>query len=190
MTLPDSFPLGLASLQRETAAGRALPPVERWNPAHCGDIDIRIARDGTWFHQGSPFTRRELVRLFSTILRKDPDGFHLVTPGEKMRIQVDDAPFLAVLLRTDGEGETRRLTFTTKVGDETVAGADNPIRVETNVETGEPAPYVHVRRGLEARISRNVFYQLADMAVPGDGKYAGQLGVWSEGHFFPLGPQS
>jgi hypothetical protein len=190
MTLPDGLPLGLASLQRETAAGRALPPVERWNPAHCGDIDIRIARDGTWYHQGAPFTRRELVRLFSTILRKDPDGFHLVTPSEKMRIRVDDAPFLAVLLRAEGEGEKQRLTFTTNVGDETVAGADNPIRVETNAETGEPAPYIHVRRGLEACISRNVFYQLADMAVPGEDEYVDQLGVWSEGRFFPLGPQS
>jgi hypothetical protein len=190
MTLPDGLPLGLASLQRESAAGRTLPPVERWNPAHCGDIDIRIARDGTWFHQGSPFTRRELVRLFSTILRKDADGFHLVTPGEKMRIRVDDAPFTAVLLRDEGEGVRRRLIFITNVGDETVAGPDNPIRVETHAESGEPAPYVHVRRGLEARISRNVFYQLADMAVPGEHEYAGLLGVWSEGQFFPLGPQS
>ena len=87
------FSIGLASLQRNSAAGRALPPVERWNPTHCGDIDIRIARDGTWYHEGTPIGRRELVRLFSTILRKDPDGFHLVTPAEKMRIRVDDAPF-------------------------------------------------------------------------------------------------
>ncbi len=190
MTLPDGLPLGLASLQRETAAGRALPPVERWNPAHCGDIDIRIARDGTWYHQGSPFTRRELVRLFSTILRKDPDGYHLVTPGEKMRIRVEDVPFLAVLLRAEGEGETQRLIFTTNVGDETIAGPDNPIRVETNPETGEPAPYVHVRRGLEARISRNVFYQLTDIAIPGTGETSDRLGVWSDGRFFVLGPQS
>ena len=89
------LPLGLASLQRELAAGRKLPPVEKWNPAHCGEIDIRIGRDGTWFHQGAPIARRELVRLFSTILRKEPDGFYLVTPAEKMRIQVEDAPFLA-----------------------------------------------------------------------------------------------
>ena len=95
-----------------------------------------------------------------------------------------------MLLRADGEGETQRLVFTTNVGDETMAGPDNPIRVETHAETGEPAPYLHVRRGLEARISRNVFYQLADIAVPGKGEYAGQLGVWSEGCFFPLGPQS
>jgi hypothetical protein len=184
MTNSENFPIGLASLQRDAAAGRALPPVERWNPPHCGDIDIRIARDGTWYHQGAPFARRELVRLFSTILRKDPDGFHLVTPGEKMRIRVDDVPFLAVLVRAECEGPAQRLVFMTNVGDETVAGNDNPIRVETNALTGEPAPYVHVRRGLEARIARSVFYQLADLAVPGED---GAVGVWSEGVFFPLG---
>jgi hypothetical protein len=181
------LPIGLASLQRDAAAGRKLPPVEKWNPQHCGDIDIRIARDGTWFHNGTPIGRRELVRLFSTILRKDADGYHLVTPVEKMRIVVDDAPFLAVLLRVEGEGREQRLVFTTNVGDETVAGPDNPIRVETDAKTEEPAPYVHVRRGLEAKIARAVFYQLADMAVPGEGGGEGPLGVWSDGVFFPLG---
>ena len=181
------FPLGLASLQREAASGRRLPPVERWNPAHCGDIDIRIARDGTWYHQGSPIGRKELVRLFSTILRRDPEGYVLVTPAEKMRIVVEDAPFLAVLMDAEGAGHDQRLTFTTNVGDETVAGADNPIRVETDPVTGEPAPYVHVRKGLEARIARPVFYQLADLGVPGEGEHAGFLGVWSGGRFFPLG---
>lgn len=176
--------IGLASLQRELAQTWRLPPVEKWHPAHCGEIDIRIARDGTWFHEGTPIARRELVRLFSTILRKDADGFHLVTPAEKMRIRVDDAPFLAVLLRAECEGRAQRLVFTTNVGDETVAGADNPMRVITNPQTGEPAPYVHVRAGLEAKISRAVFYQLADMAVPGED---GMLGVWSEGKFFALG---
>jgi hypothetical protein len=182
----DGISIGLASLQRDLANAYRLPPVEKWNPAHCGEIDIRIARDGTWFHEGTPIGRRELVRLFSTILRKDPDGYVLVTPGEKMRIRVEDVPFLAVLLRE----EAGRLIFTTNVGDETVAGPDNPIRVETHPETGEPAPYVHVRRGLEARISRTVFYQLADIAVPGAGAFAGQLGVWSEGVFFALGRPS
>jgi hypothetical protein len=181
----DGFSIGLASLQRDAAAGRALPPVERWNPAHCGDIDIRIARDGTWYHLGAPFSRRELVRLFSTILRKDPEGYVLVTPGEKMRIRVDDAPFVAVLLSVTGEGQKQRLIFTTNVGDETVAGPENPIRVAVKAETGEPSPYVHVRRGLEALIARSVFYQLAELAVPGP---EGVLGVWSEGVFFPLGP--
>jgi hypothetical protein len=178
---------GLADLQREAAAGRKLPPVERWNPTHCGDIDIRIARDGTWFHQGTPVGRKELVRLFSTILRKDGDDYVLVTPVEKMRIRVEDAPFTAVLMEVAGEGRDQRLTFITNVGDETVAGADNPIRVETDPISEEPAPYVHVRRGLEARIARAVFYQLADLAMPGEGEHAGMLGVWSGGVFFPIG---
>src|SRR5258706_12846192 len=150
--MSQEFSIGLASLQRDAAAGRGLPPVERWNPEHCGDIDIRIARDGTWFHLGTPIGRKELVRLFSTILRKDPDGYHLVTPVEKMRITVDDAPFVAVLLNVEGGREAQRLRFVTNVGDETIAGRENPIRVETNPATGEPAPYVHVRRGLEALI--------------------------------------
>src|ERR1700743_603462 len=152
--MPDSFTLGLASLQRESAAGRKLPPVEKWNPSHCGDIDIRMSRDGTCFHEGSPVGRRELVRLFSTILRKDGDDYVLVTPAEKMRIVVEDAPFLAVLLRVEGEGRDQKLIFTTNVGEETAASRDNPIRVVIDPTTREPAPYVHVRRGLEAKISR------------------------------------
>lgn len=177
---------GLASFQRELAGGRGLPPVDHWHPALCGDIDIRIARDGTWFHQGTPIGRRELVRLFSTILRKEPDGYYLVTPAEKMRIRVEDVPFLAVLLDVEGEGSARRLKFTTNVGDEVVAGPENRIRVESS-ERGEPAPYIHVRSALEARISRNVFYQLVEIAVPNDGGVENQLGVWSDGVFFSLG---
>lgn len=183
----SAFSMGLASLQREAAEGRSLPPVERWNPEHCGDIDIRIARDGTWFHNGSPIGRHELVRLFSTILRKDPDGYHLVTPVEKMRITVEEAPFIAVLLTVEGEAREQRLTFTTNVGDDVVAGPDNPIRVETDPDTEAPSPYVHVRRGLEAKIARSVFYQLAALAVPGEGDHEGFLGVWSGGQFFALG---
>ncbi len=179
------LPLGLASLQRETAAGRKLPPVEKWNPAHCGEIDIRIARDGTWFHQGTPVGRRELVRLFSTILRKEADAYYLVTPAEKMRIQVENVPFLAVLLEVSGSGREQELAFTTNVGDEVIAGAEHRIRVENAPGTGEPAPYLHVRSGLEARASRSVFYQLADIAVPGERD--DELGVWSSGMFFPIG---
>jgi hypothetical protein len=185
--MSNDFSIGLASLQRDAAAGRGLPPVENWNPSHCGTIDIRIARDGTWFHLGTPIGRKELVRLFSTILRRDPDGYHLVTPAEKMRITVDDAPFLAVLLNVEGSGKEQRLTFITNVGDETIAGPQNAIRVETDPVLDIPAPYVHVRRGLEARISRTVFYQLVDLAVPGRGPHAGLLGVWSDGIYFPLG---
>jgi hypothetical protein len=136
---------------------------------------------------GTPIGRKELVRLFSTILRKDPDGYHLVTPAEKMRIRVEDAPFLAVLMDVEGKGRDQTLRFLTNVGDETIAGPGNPIRVETDPATEQPAPYVHVRKGLEARIARSVFYQLADLAVPGEGAHAGKLGVWSEGVFFPLG---
>jgi hypothetical protein len=182
--MSGGFPVGLAQLQREASAGRGLPPVERWNPAHCGDIDIRIARDGTWFHQGTPIGRKELVRLFSTILRKDDEDYVLVTPAEKMRIVVEDAPFLAVLMDAEGEGTAQRLVFTTNVGDVSVAGPENPIHVTADPKTGEPAPYVHVRRGLEAKIARAVFYQLADLAVP----RGGVLGVWSDGVFFAIGP--
>jgi len=185
--MTSDIPLGLASLQREAARARALPPVEGWNPALCGEIDIRITRDGSWLHQGAPIARKELVRLFSTILRKDPDGYFLVTPAEKLRITVDDAPFVAVLLTVEGAGQDGRLVFTTNVGDEIVAGSDNPIRVVSDPQTQEPSPSLHVRCGLVARISRAVFYQLADLATPGTGEHRGQLGVWSDGVFFPLG---
>ena len=166
---------------------KGLPPVEQWHPAHCGAIDIRIARDGTWYHEGTPIGRKELMRLFSTVLRKEADGFYLVTPVEKMKIVVEDAPFVAVLLRAEGAGHDQKLVFTTNVGDETVAGTANPIRVVSDPGTGEPAPYVHVRCGLEAKIARPVFYQLAELAEPGEG---GVLGVWSGGVFFPLGPSA
>lgn len=180
---PD-FPIGLASLLKDSAQARDLPPVERWHPAHCGDIDIRIARDGTWFHNGTPFARHALVRLFSTILRKDPDGFHLVTPAEKLRIKVEDAPFLAVLLRSEGTGPTQRLIFTTNVGDEVEVDPEHAIRVDVDPVTQAPSPYVHVRRGLEARLSRSVFYQLVDLA---QSDRHGVLGVYSNGHRFILG---
>jgi uncharacterized protein len=152
--------------------------VHLWHPAHCGDIDIVIRKDGRWFHEGSPIGREALVRLFSTVLRKDPDGIHLVTPGEKLKITVEDAPFVAV--RVDRRGD--RLVFLTNVGDETEAGPGNPIRVEVSAD-GEPRPYVHVRAGLEALIARPVFYELVSMAEERDG----QLGVSSGGAWFPLG---
>jgi hypothetical protein len=164
---------------------KGLPPVAQWNPAQCGTIDIRIARDGTWYHDGTPIGRKELVRLFSTVLRKEADGFYLVTPAEKMKIVVEDAPFVAVLLKVEGAGRDQKLVFTTNVGDQTAAGPENVIRVEADPAMHEPAPYVHVRNGLEAKIARPVFYQLADIAEHGDD---GTLGVWSAGTFFVLGP--
>lgn len=169
------------------APGRGLPPVHLWNPAHSGEIDIVIKSDGRWIHEGSPIAREALVRLFSTILRRDFDGFHLVTPVEKLKITVEDAPFVAVRVdraRNEEGGETLR--FRTNVGDEVEAGPDNPIRVAFGAD-GEPRPYVHVRRGLEALIARPVFYELAEMAEPRATAEGEMLGVASNGAWFALG---
>ena len=180
---PKSGLAGVTEAARQ-APGRGLPPVHLWNPAHCGDIDIVIKRNGLWFHEGTPIGREALVRLFSTVLRKDPDGFHLVTPVEKMKITVEDAPFIAV--RVDREGGD--LKFTTNVGDEVTAGPDNPIRVEIDAETGEPRPYLHVRRGLEALIARPVFYELVEMAHEEDTPEGRRFCVTSGGASFAVGP--
>lgn len=165
------------------APGRGLPPVHLWTPAHSGEIDIVIKRDGRWLHEGAAISREALVRLFSTVLRKDPDGFWLVTPVEKLRITVEDAPFVAV--RVDREGGA--LKFLTNVGDEVEAGPDNAIRVEVG-EGGEPRPYLHVRRGLEALIARPVYYELVEMAEERATPQGATLGVTSNGAFFPVGP--
>lgn len=171
------------------APGRGLPPVHLWNPAHCGEIDIVIKKDGLWFHEGTPIGREALVRLFSTVLRKDPDGFHLVTPVEKMRITVEDAPFIATRVdRLQGEDGGDRLKFLTNVGDEVEAGPENEIRVEMCAATGEPRPYLHVRRGLEALIARPVFYELVEMAQERETPEGPRLGVASNGTWFPIGP--
>lgn len=174
MTTPKT----LDDLEKAAQPKRGPPPVHLWNPAHTGEIDIVIRRDGSWTHEGGVIGREALVRLFSTILRKDDDGIFLVTPVEKLRITVEDAPFLAV--RVDRAGEA--LKFTTNVGDEVEAGPENPIRIEEG-EGGEPRPYVHVRRGLEALIARPVFYELVEMAQERDGV----LGVASNGAWFPIG---
>jgi hypothetical protein len=164
-------------------AGGKLPPVHQWNPPFCGEMDMRIGRDGTWFYQGGPIGRKPMVRLFSTVLRHDEDGrYYLVTPVEKLAIRVDDAPFLAVEMTAHGEGEAQVLTFRTNVEDEVMAGPEHPIRVAVAAD-GEPSPYVHVRDRLEALIARAVFYDLVELAVERDGRF----GVWSAGVFFPIG---
>src|SRR5579863_9727061 len=155
---------GIVAEAKKQAPGRGLPPVHLWHPEHCGEIDIVIKKDGLWFHEGTPIGREALVRLFSTVLRKDPDGFHLVTPVEKMKITVEDAPFIAV--RVDRVGQA--LKFLTNVGDEVEAGPENAIRVEMDPASGAPHPYLHVRRGLEALIARPVFYELVEMAQERD----------------------
>ena len=178
----DSGLDGVIAAARQ-APGRGLPPVHLWNPAHVGDIDIVIKRDGRWLHEGAVISREALVRLFSTVLRKDADGFCLVTPVEKMRITVEDAPFIAV--RVDQVGDT--LKFLTNVGDEVEAGPDHAIRVEIAPD-GEPRPYLHVRRGLEALISRPVFYELVEMAQERETPEGATLGIASNGAWFPVGP--
>jgi uncharacterized protein len=175
---------GIAASARAAKKGKGLPPVHKWNPPFCGDLDMRIARDGTWFYLGTPIGRFELVRLFSSILRKDGDDYFLVTPVEKVGITVDDAPFVAVDFTAEGTGEAQVLTFHTHVGDTAVAGPDHPIRVTRDPETGEPSPYVLVRANLEALIDRKSFYRLVEIGTHHDGWF----GLWSSGEFFRIIP--
>lgn len=166
------------------AKTRGLPPLEKWNPPFCGDIDMQIRRDGTWFYEGTPIGRPGLVKLFSTILWREGDNYFLVTPVEKVGITVEDAPFVAVDFEVSGSDADQVLSFTTNLGDITRAGPDAPIRVERDSETGEPSPYVLVRRNLEALIDRKSFYRLVDLGVHHDGWF----GVWSGGQFFGIIP--
>ena len=167
---------------------RGLPPVEKWNPPFCGDLDMRIARDGTWFYLGTPIGRLELVRLFSSVLRKDGDKYFLVTPVEKVGIKVDDAPFVAVDFTVVGEGKEQTLKFETQVGDFSIASGANPIRIVRDPKTGEPSPYVHIRAGLEALIDRKSFYRLIDLGTHETHHQEQWFGVYSSGTFFPIIP--
>jgi len=184
LTTPSADSLA-ASASAVAKQGRGLPPVQDWNPPFCGDLDMRIARDGTWFYQGTPITRTALVRLFSTILRRDGDDYFLVTPVEKVGITVDDAPFVAVDVEAEGAGQDQTLRFETNVGDHVTAGPDRPIRVERDPETGEPAPYVLVRANLEALIDRKSFYRLVEIGDCSEGWF----GLWSGGAFFRIIPE-
>jgi hypothetical protein len=176
--MPEDFSrLGLADIAR-LAAERKLPPVERWNPDHCGDSSMRIASDGTWFHEGRPIRRSEMVRLFSTILRREPDGrYVLVTPVEKLDIEVEDAPFTAVEMKSEGEGKERRLAFRLNSGDHVIAGRSHRLLFT-------PRPYVEVRPGLDALIVRPVYYELCELALAED---QATPGLWSDGAFFLIG---
>lgn len=177
----DLSKLSLKEIVR-LAEEKKLPPVETWNPSHCGDSEMRIARDGTWYHQGSPIGREALVRLFSNILRREPDGgFVLVTPVEKLAIQVEDAPFVAVELKSEGERADRSLAFRLNTGDMVVAGPKHPLRFHAGAEG--PHPYLLVRPGLDALVARSVYYELAELAL---GEGSDPPGLWSGGAFFPL----
>lgn len=175
-----------ASARAAKTAKRGLPPVHLWNPPFSGDLDISIARDGTWFYLGSPIRRVELVRLFSGILRREGDAYFLVTPVEKVGITVDDAPFVVVDVAVSGDGGAQMLRFETNVGDQVTAGPDHPIRVTRDPETGEPSPYVMVRAGLEALIDRKTFYRLVEIGQ----HHEGWFGLWSGGAFHRIIPEN
>ena len=182
---PSPDPSPRQSPERGNPAGPSEPaPREPF----CGDFDIRIGRDGTWYYHGSPIGRKPLVRLFASVLRREPDGgYWLVTPAERGRIEVEDAPFVAVELEASGSGRDQQLTFRTNVDDEVVADAAHPLRVATNPDTGEPSPYILVRDGLEARLLRPVFYRLVALGQSRHDNGQDEYGVWSKGQFFPLG---
>ena len=174
---------GLAASINATKS-RGLPPIHLWNPPFCGDLDMRIARDGTWFYEGTPIGRPALVKMFSSILKREDGKYFLVTPVEKVGITVDDAPFVAVDFDATGEGVDQVLKFMTQVDDLATAGTDHPIRVERDAETGEPSPYILIRSDLEALIDRKSFYRLVDLGV----HHEGWFGVWSNGAFFGIIP--
>ena len=179
----------LAKAVSQAAKGKkGPPPVHLWNPPYCGDLDMRIARDGMWWYLGTPIGRLEMVRLFASVLKLEDGKYFLVTPVEKIGIRVDDAPFVAVDFTVAGEGEAQVLTFETNVGDFTAAGPDNPIRVVRDPETGEPSPYVHVRRGLEALIDRKSFYRLVEIGEHREVEGERWFGVCSGGAFFAIIP--
>lgn len=177
---------GIAAAARAAAKGKGLPPVHLWNPPFCGDLDIRIARDGTWYYLGTPFGRPELVRLFSTILRKDDDKYYLVTPVEKIGITVEDVPFLAIDFQVTGSGFDQVLTFTTSVGDLATAGPEHTLTVSYDSDTAEPSPYIHIRADLIARIDRKSFYRLIEICTHHEVKGESWFGLWSAGVFFPI----
>ena len=185
--MPESHPpidlhgLSLADLQRAIEE-RRLPPVDKWDPPHCGHSRMSIARDGTWYHENAPIRRDSMVRLFSTILRREADGRHvLVTPAEKLDIDVECTAFRAVEMHSEGEGLSRRIALRLDSGDAVILG---PRHALTLLDTGAgPSPRIHVRHGLEAEISRSVFYELAQIALE---EGADPPGVWSDGAFFPM----
>lgn len=181
---------GLAALvSRASRAGKGLPPVDKWNPEFCGDLDMEIKADGTWFYMGTTIGRHALVQLFSTVLRKDEDGkTYLVTPVERVGIRVEDAPFVAVEVDVSGEGDSQVMTFRTNVGDVVEAGSEHPIRFVDEKETGGLKPYLLVRGRLEALVARPVMYELVnhgeEIEIDGTTMFA----IRSKGEVFPIMP--
>src|SRR5215471_9909329 len=187
-TNPSSNSTPGTNLTENAAPGNSSPvsdtPASKRPPLHLGDLEMRIAHDGTWFYRGSPINRLALVKLFASVLRREADGHYwLVTPAERGRVEVEDAPFRAVALTAEGEGVARQLIFRTNLDDFVTAGPDNPLRIET-AATGEPAPYILLRDGLEARLARPVFYELVELGTEQQVGTRTQFGVWSRGAFF------
>lgn len=185
--MPESHPpidlrgISFADLEK-LIEQRRLPPVEQWNPDRCGHSGMRIARDGTWYHESAPIRRPEMVRLFSTVLRREPDGRHvLVTPVEKLDIDVERTPFRAIAMESTGAGKERRIAFQLDTGDAVLLDADHPLLIAGTRD--EPSPRILVRHGLEAELSRAVYYELADTAL---GEGTDPSGIWSNGSFFRL----
>ena len=178
----EAHGVSLAELAAAIDARGGPPPVDRWHPTHCGDSEMRIARDGTWYHQGTPIARPAMVRLFSTVLRREPDGSHvLVTPVEKLAIEVDRTAFRATQMTMSGTSETRRIGLTLDSGDALIIGADHPL---TMLDTPDgPSPRVVVRFGLEAELARPLYYKLAEIALAEGHE---PPGIWSDGQFFSL----
>lgn len=171
------------------AAQKGPPPVERWNPDYCGEIDMRIAADGTWHYMGTPINRPALVKLFSTVLRKDPERYVLVTPVERVGITVDDVPFLAVEMAVEGEGDQRQIAFRTNVGDLVQVDAAHPLRFERDA-AGGVKPYVKVRGELWARVTRALALDLIALAEEREVFGEALFGIAVQGTFFPIAPAS
>lgn len=184
-TTPETV---LASASLATAKGP--PPLHLWNPPFCGDMDMRIARDGTWFYLGTPIGRPGLVKLFSSIIKREGSDYFLVTPVEKVGITVDDAPFVAIDVECSGSDHNQRVTFATQVGDTVTAGPAHPLRVTRDPKTGEPSPYILIRANLEALIDRKSFYRLIDLCQHSHHDGADWFGLWSDGIFFPIIPSA
>jgi hypothetical protein len=170
------------------AAKKGLPPVHLWNPPFCGDLDMRIAADGTWYYLKTPIGRPALVKLFASVLKREGDKYFLVTPVEKVGITVDDAPFLAVEMSVEEAGAQRILHFRTNVDEWVACGADHPLRFEREPDTGGLKPYLHVRRDLWAKVTRPLFYDVVELGEERDTAEGRMFGVTSGGEFFAMAP--
>ena len=184
----ESLTIAAREATNKKPSGKGLPPVHLWNPPFCGDLDMRIASDGTWFYMGTPIGRHALVRLFSTILKREGDKHFLVTPVEKVGIRVDDAPFMAVEMVKDEDSRGALLRFRTNVDDWVACGPEHALRFEPEPETGGLKPYLHVRRDLWAKVTRALFYDLVELGEEREVAGARMFGVASAGEFFVMAP--